>query len=326
MKKFNLHCALLAGILWASADPVVAEPIKEFEPNDTIASAQKLTFTVPPGITVSSGGTPKGSATVKGVIGDLTGPAAFDSDFYSFEGQVGDKVTIDIDYGMGGDRNVDTNIAIFGAGKDGPYTRLMWSDDPLCPPGCDEGSTSRKDPIIVEYLLTYTGTYTVGVSNRLFTLLGGGATLSNYLSSSFPNGDYTLIISGVTSKSLLITIPIDIKPGEGESDAPINPKSKGKIPVALLSFPPLNFKAVDVKIDTLKFGAKGDEESLSKCNKGGEDVNGDGLLDLVCHFENQQTGLTASSEVGIVTGTTGDGTQFEGRGNLKMKAVKPRLE
>ena len=82
MKKLNLHSALLAAILLASATPVVAETANESEPNDPIASAQKLTITVPSGTTASAE-PPKGGATVSGVLGilgPLTGSRVLDLD------------------------------------------------------------------------------------------------------------------------------------------------------------------------------------------------------------------------------------------------------
>jgi len=329
MKKFNLHCALLAAILAASAVPVVAETANESEPNDPIAAAQQLTTTVPSGTTVSSE-PPKGSATVNGilgVLGPLIGPRALDLDFYTFQGQAGDVVTIDIDGGMkragSTDRSVDTVLGVFGPGP--AYKLLRMVDDiPLTSPA-DEGSIpsnlstgkGSRDALIENLKLEATGSYTVGVSSfpRLFK--DGGTTTRIDLNNQ-SNGAYTLVISGVSSPLLHITI--DIKPGDGDSDAPINPKSQGKIPVALLSSS--DFKAADVDVATLRFGDKGTEASLSKCGQSGEDVNGDDLLDLVCHFENQLTDFSASSEEGILTGKTGDGRSFEGRGRLKVVPKK----
>ena len=49
------------------------------------------------------------------------------------------------------------------------------------------------------------------------------------------------------------------------------------------------------------------------CNENGEDVNGDGLLDLVCHFDNQMTVLVHPKyNYGNLRGYTVDGTPLEG--------------
>src|SRR4051794_12023927 len=101
LKRLKPYSALLAGVLVATAVPAIAQTVNEVEPNDSFASAQKLTIVVPPGNT-------KGSASVSGVVGILAGPVVLDLDYYSFQGTAGDLVTIDIDGGMGGARSVDT--------------------------------------------------------------------------------------------------------------------------------------------------------------------------------------------------------------------------
>lgn len=63
------------------------------------------------------------------------------------------------------------------------------------------------------------------------------------------------------------------------------------------------FNAVtQVEIASLTFGATGDEPSLAFCDTGGEDVNGDGLLDLVCHFETQRSGFLLNSTTAVLKG------------------------
>jgi hypothetical protein len=61
----------------------------------------------------------------------------------------------------------------------------------------------------------------------------------------------------------------------------INPSTRGATPVAILSAATFNAPA-EINVATLTFGRTGDEHSLIFCNPG-EDVNGDGLPDLVCH-------------------------------------------
>jgi hypothetical protein len=100
---------------------------------------------------------------------------------------------------------------------------------------------------------------------------------------------------------------IDIKPGSDPNS--INTKSRGVIPVAILSSD--TFFAPDVvDPDTLTFGKTGDEESLFRCGKAGEDANGDGLLDLVCHFKTHLTEFSVGDEYGYLKGYTTDGDFF----------------
>ena len=112
-----------------------------------------------------------------------------------------------------------------------------------------------------------------------------------------------------------IPVAIDIKPGSSPNS--INPKSKGTIPVAILSSSTFDATtAVDQA--SLTFGRTGNEQSLTFCNSGGEDVNGDGLLDLVCHFNTQQTGFQAGDTVGVLKGKTVSGTSIIGTDSVQI--------
>lgn len=114
-------------------------------------------------------------------------------------------------------------------------------------------------------------------------------------------------------------VAIDIKPQSDPNS--INPRSKGKIPVAILST--MDFSAPDeVDIDSLMFGASGGEESIAFCNRNPDDVNGDGYDDLVCHFYTQMTGFDCEDREGIVRGLTIDGIPMEGRDSVKIVPCK----
>ena len=305
MGKLHVRSAILAAVLGAAAVPGVAQAVNEINPNDPISSPQQLTIVVEEGQLT-------GGATVNGVLGNLAGSPVLDLDFYVFRGREGDVVTVDIDGGVGGVRNVDTVLGVFGPGP--TYELLRHNDDAGYP--LDIGSTHPYDSRIDNFKLPATGDYTVGVSSYPRHFTNGGTTTSTALNGT-SNGDYTLVISGVTSPVLHINI--DIKPGHGNSLAPINPKSKGKIPVALLGS--RDFSVVDVNVSSLTFGHTGDEASLSKCT-GREDVNHDGILDLFCHFENELAGFSAADTEAILKGTLDDGRSFEGRSWLKVVPAK----
>lgn len=102
-------------------------------------------------------------------------------------------------------------------------------------------------------------------------------------------------------------VRIDITPAETPNS--IRLRSTGTVPVAILSEP--GFAAnTQVQLDSLTFGASGDERSLARCDVGGEDVNGDNLPDLVCHFRISASGFQADSAQGILRGQTVDGKAF----------------
>lgn len=108
----------------------------------------------------------------------------------------------------------------------------------------------------------------------------------------------------------VLTVGIEIRP-PAAPPVRIHPRSGGKIAVAILSTS--SFDAIS-QVDTksLTFGATGNEASLAFCNRDGEDVNNDGLPDLVCHFFNRQTGFTSSSTTAVLKGKTVDGTAMQG--------------
>ena len=299
-KQLHIRSAVLAALLagWGASGSALA--VNEVERNDPVSSAQHLVF-----------GT-DGSVQVNGFMGALSGPAFRDVDFYSFQGTQGDVVTVDIDGGMlANGTGLDTILAIFGPEGGLPLRQVDDGGFPL-----DPGSVSPFDARITNFRLPVTGTYVVGVSSFPGEFRDVNTLSSGELSSN-SSGAYTLIVSGVTPS--VQQVNVIIKPGSNEV-APVNPKSRGNVPVALLSS--AEFDALDVDQRTLKFGAQGNEASLLRCNKNGTDVNHDGLPDLLCHFDNLTAGFDVGDTEGMVTGATKGGTLFEGRGWLKVVGHK----
>lgn len=119
------------------------------------------------------------------------------------------------------------------------------------------------------------------------------------LSATFAGISHLSILVGLLPD--LIQVSLDIKPNTLAN--PVNRKSKGKIPVAILSTD--SFDAISaVDYTTLTFGRTGDEISLSHCNVNGEDVNDDGLSDMVCHFYTQLSGFKSGDTEGFLKGKT----------------------
>jgi hypothetical protein len=114
---------------------------------------------------------------------------------------------------------------------------------------------------------------------------------------------------------------IDIKPGSFPNS--INPDQNGTTPVAILSTP--EFDAATVDPDSLTFGHTGDEVSLAYRGKknprpqvGYEDVNGDGLIDLVAHFITELCCFVEGDEVGHLKGETYDGLDIFGSDSVRI--------
>jgi hypothetical protein len=110
-------------------------------------------------------------------------------------------------------------------------------------------------------------------------------------------------------------VTIDIKPGSQTN--PINSMSLGTIPVAILSSADFDAPS-EVDRTSLTFGRTGDEHSLVFCNKNGADVNGDGLLDLLCHFKTRLTGFQIGDSVGTLMGQTVNDVPIEGQDIVKI--------
>jgi hypothetical protein len=120
-------------------------------------------------------------------------------------------------------------------------------------------------------------------------------------------GSFYFIVKDVTG----VDREIDIKPGSGAN--PINPKSRGKIPVAILSSAEFDAVAV-INRTTVTFGRTGDEDSMHMRRNGpncGEcDVNSDEFSDLVCHFYTERTGFLQTDTRGFLKGKTIHGERF----------------
>jgi hypothetical protein len=110
-----------------------------------------------------------------------------------------------------------------------------------------------------------------------------------------------------------LSVAIDIKPGDPVN--PVNPKSKGNIPVAILSSNGF-IATVQVDIATLTFGRTGSEASLVRCNV--RNANADVRLDLVCHFDTQKMGLKKGDTKAVLKGKTLDGRAFEASDSVKI--------
>jgi hypothetical protein len=110
----------------------------------------------------------------------------------------------------------------------------------------------------------------------------------------------------------VIEVEIDIKPGSDPNA--INTKNMGVIPVAILTTP--DFDASTVDFATVCFG-DAEEPGARDCSEAHgiahlEDVDGDQDVDLVLHFETQQTGIDYGDTQACLTGETYGGDAIAG--------------
>ena len=135
-------------------------------------------------------------------------------------------------------------------------------------------------------------------------------------SDSFPtNFNSFLPLMTVTVAGLLV--PIDIKPGSDPN--PVNPRSQGVVPVAVLGS--TDFDAMQVDFSTVAFGPDG----ATPAHDGHvEDVNDDSIMDMMFHFKTQETGIVCGDTEATLTGETFDETQFTGTDTIKTVGCNGR--
>jgi hypothetical protein len=291
MKTTYIRFAVAAAFVAASVAGNVAFAVEEAEPNDSMSSAQQ--------IAIGSGG---GVGQVTGAIS-----SGADVDYYYFEGQEGDVVTVDID---GTTNGLDTIITLVGPGiVDAPD-----NDDPVVG---DEGSETTSDSRIDRYNLPGSGTFIVGVSSWPHFFNNDGSPVDGMDGQS--SGSYTLLVTverqapPPAPTPEVLGISIDVRPGRDV--ARIRLGGRGSVPVALLSSE--KFDALKADQASITFGAVGNEKSLRWCNKVGVDVNKDGRSDLLCNFDIKAAGFEDGDSLGVMKGATVDGRLFEGTGPLK---------
>jgi uncharacterized protein YjbI with pentapeptide repeats len=112
---------------------------------------------------------------------------------------------------------------------------------------------------------------------------------------------------------LQLSLDIDIKPGTDPGS--INPKSSGLVPVAILGSDV--FDVTDVDVTTLTFGPAGASPAHDLTDPVTQadhvrDVKLDGFTDLVSHYRQKETGLTASDTEGCISGAMISGTPIDG--------------
>jgi hypothetical protein len=113
-------------------------------------------------------------------------------------------------------------------------------------------------------------------------------------------------------------ISIDIKPGSDPNS--INLCSNGTVPVAI--FGSATFDVTNVNTENLRFAETavkvvGKKDPMQLCNY--EDINGDFISDLVCHYVTTDiAGIDGESSIAKINGELFDGTKFEGSDSVNI--------
>ena len=116
----------------------------------------------------------------------------------------------------------------------------------------------------------------------------------------------------------VLNVRIDIKPGSRQN--PINVRARGVIPVAILTTSTMdgesvNFDATEVDPLSAKFGPGEATEVHAKGHI--LDVDGDGDLDMILHFDIQGAGIEQGLTEGCLVAKTCDGQDIQGCDSVK---------
>jgi 6-phosphogluconolactonase len=207
--------------------------------------------------------------------------------------------------------NQQNSISVFGVSPDGSLTLVPNSPFPATGGAFLSGVAIDATSRFV---------YGAGFNNEVVGLaINPDSSVSPIAGSPFSTGRSggleALAVYPPKTCSTAIAVEIVIKPGS--SPASINAGGQGTIPVAILSHRNFNAPA-EVNPQSLTFGHSGNEASLTFCDSTPEDLNGDGLPDLVCHFTTKTAAFQAGDTQGILKGATVDQRALIGAGPVQI--------
>jgi len=155
---------------------------------------------------------------------------------------------------------------------------------------------------------TFSGEINGYTSTPIFTaiLTGQGSATFEFWDISLDPSHPHYVLYSIEYDFEPVPIVIDIKPTTLPNS--INPKSKGKIAVAILTT--RSFDATTVDPPTIRFGASGIEAAPVQSAR--EDVDGDGNMDMILHFIIQDTGITCGNASASLTGAIFSGVRITG--------------
>jgi hypothetical protein len=113
-----------------------------------------------------------------------------------------------------------------------------------------------------------------------------------------------------------IPVQIDVKPGSVQNS--INPRSNGVTPVAILTTGSFDARSVDPS--TVAFGPGATRARAKRSAL--EDVDGDGDVDMILHFETRALGIQCGQQTGVLTGRTVGGQAIEGADSINAVGCK----
>ena len=179
-------------------------------------------------------------------------------------------------------------------------------------PGDRIGLTIMSDPFIGRYLYPLIGTGTTPIVLRNVPV---GETIDL---ADIYTGELSLPPAIQVHVGLPVTaIEVDVKPGTFPNS--INIGSNGTVPVAILSSASFDAATVDPLSVTLS-GARVELRGRGTPMASSQDVNGDGLLDLVIHVSTEALELSDTDTEVVLEGNTFGGAAIRGTDSVRVIA------
>jgi len=216
---------------------------------------------------------------------------------------------------------LDSSGSVFVAGRTASATfpTTLGALDPTANGGLDAFISKLNSGLTSLLASTFLGGFSLDELADLARDASGNVFVAGLTSSSdYPTtaGAYDttfsasdLFVSKISGDlASVIIVSIDIKPGSFPNA--INPQSRGKIPVAILTTS--SFDAGTVDSGTVTFGP----DDAPATHSAMEDVDGDGDLDLLLQFNTQETGIACGQTSAILHGQTLAGVPIEGSDSI----------
>ena len=204
------------------------------------------------------------------------------------------------------------------------------SDDVLVTVVLDTEAPELEAPAAITVIANIAGGFSGAIGDAVaLDVCDADPSISNDAPALFPLGDtevtYTAVDEAGNSSSATQTVTVepfpvtvDIKPGNDNNN--VNPRSKGVIPVAILS--DAGFDATTLDVSSLSFGPDGATTAHSGHI---EDVDDDGDDDLMLHFRTRDTGISNSTLGLCMTGFTESGIPVAGCDGVNGNSLARRL-
>jgi len=187
-----------------------------------------------------------------------------------------------------------------------------FTDDDTCPPGFE--TITGLDPVLADNGGP-TETHALLPGSSAIDAAGDECPARDQRGATRPqdgDGDGVSRCDAGAYEVGTLQVTIAIKPDSDPSS--INPYSRGVIPVAILGSGTF-FDVADIDVTTVAFGPGG--APIAHLNGHLQDVNYDGIMDLVTHYRVRETGIACGDESATLTGETLDGQPIEGSDSIQ---------